>query len=400
MNSRLSFLVVDDEEAIVLTLQSLIERLFPGSTVLTAYNGHEAWEAVQKQPPSIVISDLSMPGISGIDLCKKVKEHETLSSTYFIILTAYSSKEQHIAALESGADDFLAKPIAADELLARLRAASRIVYLQFQLQDENNKLRELNEQLRQDIEDMMQMAVAFLTSRIPESKETLQRVRKTAIWLARKFEDFSEQEIDTIRIAANICLIGKLYLPDSLIHQPVVIDGNATDELMYHVPLHAQQLLEAGERLHKIGVILRHIFENYDGSGFPDRKQTREIPIEARLIRVALDFEEYRTRFSTSVLEAMERIKREAKRLYDPRFVLLLDEYVWAMSPEITNFHATPVQLYELQPGMEIARDVVSASGLKIFPAGTILQERTIQRLLSYTTTDPILGSIYVKKRP
>jgi response regulator RpfG family c-di-GMP phosphodiesterase len=399
VNPALSFLLVDDEEAIVVSLRHLVEKLFPGAPISTALDGQEAWDILQKRTPSVVISDLSMPGLSGLELCKKTKAHSTLASTYFIILTAFSSKEQRVLALENGADDFLAKPIAADELLARLRSAARIVHLQLQLQDENRKLRLLNEHLRQDLEDMMQMAVAFLNSRIPESKDILQRVRKASVWIAKKFEEFSEAEIETIRIAANICLIGKLYLPDSLIHQPVSIDGKATDDLMYQVPLNAQQLLETGERLRKTGVVLRHIFENYDGSGFPDHLQTREIPLASRIIRVALDFEEYRLRSSSTVLEALERVKRESKRLYDPRFVALLDEYVWAMSPEIVNLHATPVQIYELKAGMEIVRDVVSASGLKIIPAGTVLQERTIERLISYTTTDPLLGSIYVRKQ-
>ena len=396
--TSLSFLLVDDEEAIVVTLQKLVERLFPSAVVLTALNGNEGWDIIQKRRPAIVVSDLSMPGLSGVELCKKTKENEELANTYFIILTAYSSKEQRIAALENGADDFLAKPIAADELLARLRSASRIVALQIQLQEENSKLRMLNEQLRQDLEDMIQMAVAFLTSRIPQMKETLERVRNAAVWMARKFGDFSDSEIETIRIAASICLIGKLYLPDHLLHQPVSLDGKATDELMFQVPISGQNLLEAGERLRKIGVILRHIFENYDGTGFPDRLQTREIPIESRIIRIALDFEEHRLRSATTVIEALDRVKREAKRLYDPRFIALLDEYVWTMSPEIANLHAVAMQIYELQPGMEIVRDVVSTSGLKIIPGGTILQERTIERLISYTTTDPILGSIYIKK--
>lgn len=399
MSGTLSFLLVDDEEAIVVTLQKLVERLFPGAVVLTALNGTDGWELIQKERPAVVVSDLSMPGLTGVELCQKTKNTEELANTYFIILTAYSSKEQRIVALENGADDFLAKPISADELLARLRSASRIVSLQLQLQEENNKLRSLNDQLRQDVEDMTQMAVAFLTSRIPHMRDMLGRVRTAALWMARKFGDFTEPELESIRIAASICMIGKLYLPDTLLHQPVSLDGKATDDLMYQVPISGQKLLEAGERLSKVGLILRHIFENYDGTGFPDRLQTREIPIESRIIRIALDFEEYRQRMSgISVLEALERVKREAKRLYDPRFVSLFDEYVWSMSPEIANLHAVATQIYDLKPGMEIVRDITSTSGLKILPAGTVLQERTIERLLSYTTSDPILGSIYVKK--
>ncbi len=398
MNPALSFLLVDDEEAIVVTLQKLVERLFPGATVFTALNGTDGWELIQKKRPGIVVSDLSMPGLSGVELCQKTKLHDELANTYFIILTAYSSKEQRITALENGADDFLAKPISADELLARLRSASRIVSLQLQLQEENQKLRLLNDQLRQDMEDMIHMAVAFLTSRIPELKDILTNIRSAAVWMAKKFGDFSDTELESIRIAASICLIGKLYLPDTLIHQPVSIDGKATDDLMYQVPISGQKLLETGERLSKIGVVLRHIFENYDGTGFPDRLQTREIPIESRIIRIALDFEEHRRRTSMTVIEALDRVKREGKRLYDPRFVALLDEYIWTMSPEIANLHAVAIQIYDLKPGMEIVRDVVSTSGLKIIPVGTVLQERTIERLLTYTTTDPILGSIYVKK--
>ena len=101
-----------------------------GHEVLVARDGTEAWELFQQQQPRLVVTDWMMPAMSGLELCRKIREAETDQYTYIIVLTALTGRSNYLQGMEAGADDFLTKPFDAEVLQARLRAGERIVSLQ------------------------------------------------------------------------------------------------------------------------------------------------------------------------------------------------------------------------------------------------------------------------------
>lgn len=393
----LSFLIIDDEPTIIVTLQSIISRAFPNAAVDTASNGSEGWAILQAKTPSIVICDLQLPGLSGIDLCKKVRSNEILKETYFIIITASTVKEQRIEALESGADDYLNKPLTTEDLTAKLRSAIRVVQMQERLRAENVKLIKASQQLEKDYEEMVQLTIGFLQSRFAQTIPMLGRVTKAVQWIGSQFSEFTDVERKELEFASQLSYVGKLFLPDSLMYYPISIDGKPSHELMNQVPHSAKMILSAVKRLDNIGDILHKMHENFDGSGFPDRLQSWQIPMAARILRVVLDFEELRDRTRKSPQEAYMHIQRAAKRLYDNRVVLLLGEYISRNSGALTQNTSRPVQLQDLMEGMVLARDIYTNSGMKLLPADATLSVNTISKILSHASTDPIIGNIYVK---
>lgn len=122
---RKKLLVVDDDPAQLKLLQRLLAR--GEHEVLTATNGKEALRIVLSDEPRIVVTDLVMPEMSGQELCRALRQHEGVRFVYIIAASARSRKDCIISAFDAGADDFVSKPIQADELLARIRAADRIV---------------------------------------------------------------------------------------------------------------------------------------------------------------------------------------------------------------------------------------------------------------------------------
>lgn len=91
-------------------------------------NGQDAWNAFDANPYRVIISDWLMPGLDGLDFCRKVREHTTGEYTYFILLTANAQgKEQYMQAMKAGIDDFLTKPMDRDQVWMRLRVAERIL---------------------------------------------------------------------------------------------------------------------------------------------------------------------------------------------------------------------------------------------------------------------------------
>ena len=106
-----------------------------GYEVVVTCDGSEAWEALQREAPPIAILDWMMPGIDGVEVCRRARAIQTPTPTYLILLTAKSEKEEIVEGLEAGADDYLTKPFNRAELQARIKVGLRITELQRNLAD-------------------------------------------------------------------------------------------------------------------------------------------------------------------------------------------------------------------------------------------------------------------------
>ncbi len=123
---RTKVLVAEDDPVSATILCALLERL--GYTPLLARSGSEAWAMFDAEPMRIVISDWTMPGLDGLQLCEKMRARSSTAYTYFILLTAkHTSTDNYALATAAGVDDFLTKPLDRDALQMRLRVADRIL---------------------------------------------------------------------------------------------------------------------------------------------------------------------------------------------------------------------------------------------------------------------------------
>jgi two-component system KDP operon response regulator KdpE len=113
-------LIVDDEPSILATMAPLLRGR--GYDVSTATSGHAALEAVDRQPPQLVILDLGLPDLDGIEVTRRLREGRAIP---ILVLSARGAERDKVAALDAGADDYVTKPFGAEELLARVRAALR-----------------------------------------------------------------------------------------------------------------------------------------------------------------------------------------------------------------------------------------------------------------------------------
>ena len=114
-----------------------------GHEVLSVEDGDKAWEMIQRENVKLIIADWMMPGIDGIELCRRVREAQTSGYVYFILLTGKDTQEDIVGGLGAGADDYVIKPFQRSELRVRVRAGERIINLEKELTDKNKKLEEL-----------------------------------------------------------------------------------------------------------------------------------------------------------------------------------------------------------------------------------------------------------------
>ncbi|MGZ9005735.1 MAG: GGDEF domain-containing response regulator [Burkholderiales bacterium] len=130
-------LVVDDDAVTRVTLERLLTKR--GCEVATAKDGLEAYEILHRDDaPKLAIVDWMMPGMDGLELCRKLRESGKAHYTYLVMLSGRREKEDFITGLQSGADDYVRKPYDIDELHARMMAAQRLVMVQEQLRNRAN----------------------------------------------------------------------------------------------------------------------------------------------------------------------------------------------------------------------------------------------------------------------
>ncbi len=133
MNKEERILVVEDES----DSRFLFERLLKknGYIVKTAENGEVALNILEQFNPKVILADWTMPKLNGVELCNIIKKKDDFKLIYFILLTGRTSLKDRVEGLDTGADDYLVKPIDNQELLARIRAGLRIHNLQNELKN-------------------------------------------------------------------------------------------------------------------------------------------------------------------------------------------------------------------------------------------------------------------------
>jgi sigma-B regulation protein RsbU (phosphoserine phosphatase) len=168
LGERMRILVVEDDPIQRLVLVSLLNR--QGYEVNAVSDGTAAWEALSQGTFNIVFTDWMMPGMSGLELIRKIRGTAFGRYVYTIVCTGRTSRADLVEGLRSGADDYIEKPIHGDELLVRLAAGERVIDLERRLEEENRKLETSNQSLTrafQTIRDDLDAAARMQRSLLP-----------------------------------------------------------------------------------------------------------------------------------------------------------------------------------------------------------------------------------------
>jgi DNA-binding response OmpR family regulator len=158
----MKILMADDDAVTRRLLQSYLQKW--GHDVVMAGDGAEAWQIFQSGQFPLVITDWMMPGLSGVDLIRRIRADVRFGYVYVILLTGRSQKEDLVEGMEAGADDFVTKPFDRDELRVRLREGERIIRLEQSLEEQNQALRSAQSALleRESLANLGQRAATMI----------------------------------------------------------------------------------------------------------------------------------------------------------------------------------------------------------------------------------------------
>jgi len=308
-------LIEDDPQAVGILEPILVSK---GFSVAVARDGVEGLEKVKLLSPDLLLLDLNMPRMDGIEVCRRLKSDSSTRRTPIIMLTAMVDLEKKLEALDAGCDDFVHKPYNSLELLTRLKSLLRVKYL--------------NEQL-ESAEDVL-----FSLARAIEAKDSytqghVERVSQLAVKLGR-YLGFSDEDLDSLRKGGVLHDIGKIGVPDKILNKA----GSLTTEERSIIRQHPDQGALICEKLKSLkGAIpvIQHHHERMDGTGYPHHLRGHEIPVLARIMTIVDIYDaltttrSYRKRLPENV--ALDIMKEEAnKGWWDKEllseFIHMLDE--------------------------------------------------------------------------
>jgi putative two-component system response regulator len=295
-------LAVDDNEQ---NLQLLEEYLWSwGYEVVLARDGREAVDLYPRHNPSIIVLDVMMPNMDGYEACRLIKQSPAGRTIPILMLTALTGAEDKIRALESGADDFLNKPINREELRTRIRSLIKIRNLRKELDSSEN-------------------IIMTLTSAL-ESKDsrTIGHVHRVASYASHLCDKLglSPDEKETVIKGAMLHDLGMIGVPDHLLtSQPR--DDEERERVADHTRM-GSSILEPMTTFRQFVPIVRWHHERWDGTGYPDGLRGDQIPLEAQIVGIANRFDEIHHEHAITEADAMLQLTHEAASgAFDPELV-------------------------------------------------------------------------------
>lgn len=339
-------LAVDDEPAAVKLLSIILAP--PAFRCATACSAEEALVALQRQPFDAVISDLQMPGLSGMELLLEVRhKHPHMA---FLVTTGVDDVDVGVKAMRSGADDYLLKPLRESAVVASLENAlhkrrleqeveSYRQHLEEMVAERTRQLRAALEQVEQSYEDTLQSLGAAIDLRDNETEGHSQRVCRYSLEIARAM-GWQDKQLGTLARGAYLHDIGKLGVPDGILLKRGPLTPEERKIMQRHAQIGFDLVKDIPFLADATDVVLMH-HERFDGTGYPQGLKGEAIPLSARIFAIADTLDavtsERPYQRASSFDFARDRIRQLSGTAFDPKVVdvfLGIREDVW---PTIAN---------------------------------------------------------------
>ncbi|RJP47093.1 MAG: response regulator [Desulfobacteraceae bacterium] len=328
--ARKNLLIVDDEESIRNLLKRILEK--EGYHCIPAADAEEASIFLAEHPVDLVISDIQMPGRSGIQLLEEIRrEHPTIGT---IIITGNRDKEIADMAISIGAYGYLLKPFQKDQVVVSVKDALRrrmieiqnrfeVENLEHDIEDKRQNLIRANTRLTLMVNGIIRAMAKAVESRDPYTAGHQQRVADIATVIGARM-NFTEERIMYLKMAASIHDIGKISVPAEILSKPGRLSQSEMNIIREH-PLTGYEILKEVEFPYPLAEIVYQHHERMDGSGYPNGLTGEQIHLDAKILAVADVLEAMAShrpyRAALGIAIAREEIQKNKGRFYDPDVV-------------------------------------------------------------------------------
>jgi response regulator RpfG family c-di-GMP phosphodiesterase len=430
-----TILCVDDEPNIL----SSLRRLFRGKEfdVRTAESGQAGLQLLQSQAIDLVISDMRMPEMDGAQFLEQVRER--WPDTMRLLLTGQSDISSVVDAINRGEIyRYISKPWDESELVLTVRQAlyhkrlerekqrlealtnqqnvqlkalnasleAKVESRTAEIEQANRALQSVNEKLKASFFTMIKVFSGLIEMRGGNLAGHSRRVADLSRRIALKLELESKQ-VQQVFVAGLLHEIGKLGFTDQLLNTPVALMEPLQLDIYRGHARRAEQLLLPFPDLRDTAEIVSAQFERFDGTGFPEKLYEDAIPLGARILALASDYDNMQigtiTQRHLKPEEARGIITQNSGKRYDPRVVAAFVALFGGV-PQVRVDRQRPtdvaISVNDLQQGMVLSRDLISGHGLMILSVGHTLDDRLISKLVNFEMIDGTKLTPYVRLNP
>ena len=433
---NITILCVDDEPSI---LTSLRRTLRPKGNILTAGSADEALDIIASNDVDIVITDMRMPKKTGADLLREIVDSGR--DPIRILLTGYSDLELLASAINDGrVNRYLRKPWENTELLATIEQELHRKQLEAENQRLDAEVERQNEELR-----VLNAELTDLNANLEQKVEQrTEELRETNAQLAESNRVLDEARRSTTRIFYNLIslasptrghvalVIGKLcalIAKEMLVPKNEIGDARLSgilaqlglltmhsefSETSWHQQtpefreqykghaLRAAQAMMPATHMANASAAIKHQYEHFDGTGFPDGKKGTDIPLGARILAVARDYvkcmEGELQKGKRSSYSAYEELEKAAGYIYDPEVLSALNRAIPLLNQEFEQKDERVLSTAQVEPGMALSRDLFNKRQILLLPKDNLLTRAAIDRLKQIEESDESYLELYVYK--
>lgn len=415
-----TLLCVDDEPNILAGLRRTFHK--DGYRILTATSGAEGLRLLESEAVDLLISDMRMPVMDGAQFLAKVKEARP--DTVRILLTGYADIDSTIDAINQGEIyRYIAKPWDEREVRLIVRGALELkrlerekVRLEALTQRQNEELQALNANLEAKVQERTaalnqaneKLKASFINSikvfsnltELSEGPRTGHSRRVAA--LGRRIATamgLPPAQTQDVMVAGLIHDIGKIGMPEALLAKSAPQMTSEEMGLLKKHPIRGEAALMGLEDLRPATTLLRSHHERYDGLGYPDGLSAKAIPLGARILAVANDFDALQigslSAKRLSPNDARVFIERARGKRYDPQVV---DAFLALVEGEkIPAPDALGIAPADLKPGMVLSRDLISREGALLLASDYVLDASLIKQITDYARSEDARMLIFVR---
>jgi len=299
-------LIAEDDIANQALLGRLLERA--GYRSLAVGDGRDAIRAVMEESPDLVLLDIGLPGLNGLDVCRRLRADTRTVALPIILVTGQTSSRDVVAGLDAGADDFVRKPYDEAELMARVRSVLRLARVTAEVVGAHG-------------------VIAALANAVEAKDATTEMHCQRLAGLAHQLgmrAGLEPGQLKGVVFGALLHDIGKIGVADAILTKPGPLTAQEWHEMRQH-PVIGERICEPLATAAEFAPIIRGHHERWDGQGYPDRLRGEQIPFGARIVGLVDAYDamihDRPYRAARSIESAVDEIRRLAGAQFDPDLV-------------------------------------------------------------------------------
>jgi putative two-component system response regulator len=259
--------VADDVQPALSALCDILAQ--EGHTVFRASNGAAALELVQRESPDIVLTDIQMPTLDGLALCRRIKADPATRLIPVVLITGLTDRDARLAGINAGADEFLSKPINASELRARVRSLARL------------------KRFTDDLDSAESIIISLAMTVEARDQYTSGHCERMAAYASALGSHLAlpAADVAALRRGGYLHDVGKIGIPDAILLKPARLSSDEASRMKTHAMI-GDTLCGNLRVLRQVRPIVRHHHERLDGSGYPDGLAGDDIPLLAQIMGI------------------------------------------------------------------------------------------------------------------